>query len=107
MAGLWDILNFTGFHLYFKCTGLKAAAYSTTGLMSTKYFEIIASIKSVITNIQKKTADQAKSFKGLWKWTFWKTSMSLDFLKKKGLFLNHLDFKKIGSCKIKDNSVSH
>lgn len=27
--------------------------------------------------------------------------------KKGGLFPNHLDFKKIGSCKIKDTSVSH
>lgn len=70
-------MNFTGFHFYFKCTGLKAAVYGTAGLMSTKYFELIASIKSIITNIQKKTADQAKTFKGLWKWTFWKTSMSL------------------------------
>lgn len=73
LAGVQDILNFTGFYVYFKCVGLKAVINSTTDLMSTKYFKTIAAIKSVVISIPKRTAD----------WQSHSKAFEMDFLENK------------------------
>lgn len=64
LAGVQDILNFTGFYMYFKCIGLKAVIKSTTDLMSTRCFKTVATIKTVVTSIPKRTADRQNHPKG-------------------------------------------
>lgn len=94
------------FYIYFKCNGLKAVINSTTDLRSTRYFKIIAAIKSVVAGISKRTADKPSHSKAFGSGLFGKQVW--DWEGRKGrLISSHLDFKKIDSCKIKGPSVSH
>lgn len=73
--------------------------------MSSRYSKTIASLKSIATSIQKRTAGRQSHAKDFGNWLFGRQVWEREG--KKGLFPNHLDFKKIGSCKRKDTSVSH